>query len=498
MAGMDIRESPLLAALDLGSNSFRMELGRMHGGRYRRADYLKETVRLGGGLDADGRLTEAAIGRALECLERFKDRLSEAEPHRLRAVATQTLREARNRDEFLRRAERVLGHPIEVISGREEARLIFLGVALVQPSDARRLVVDIGGRSTEMVLGQGRRPGVAESFAVGSVSLSMRFFPEGVFTERAFRAAQIAAGAELEEGLGTFVPSAWDEVLGASGTVGAVAQVLAAAGVGDGRITLPGLQWCIERCLEAGTAQHLRLPSLREDRKAVIGGGLAILYTLLAQFRIAEMSATKGALRQGVIADMQQRADRRPRSFNGVRDGTILQLQRRFAVDKLQAGRVRDVALSLGSDLGLDDSALRELGWACGLHEIGMIVSHHDHHRHGTYIVAHADAAGFSQDELRRLASLVLAQRGRLGKVADLLSDERSACQVLALRLAALACHARGPAHPKALRASRDGRSVQLRWDARWAEPHPATLFLLKEERAHWAAASSLALTLES
>ena len=215
----DTRWPGQLAAIDMGSNSFRLEIAQLDQGCYRRVDYLKETVRLGGGLDANGLLTEEATTRGLACLARFAQRLQGFAPQQVRAVATQTLREARNRDAFLVRAQTVLGHPIEVISGREEARLIYAGVARLQPSHAPRLVVDIGGRSTEMILGHGRKALHAESFQVGSVSLSMRFFGDGRLSAEAFRAAQVAAGAELEEALEPFAPGHWREALGASGTV---------------------------------------------------------------------------------------------------------------------------------------------------------------------------------------------------------------------------------------------------------------------------------------
>ena len=232
-----------LAAIDMGSNSFRLEIGQLVDDRYRRIDYLKETVRLGGGLDAAGFLSEEAATRGLDCLARFASRLDGFASSQVRAVATQTLREAKNRNAFLARAQSTLGLPIEIISGREEARLIYSGVARLQPSNVQRLVIDIGGRSTEMILGRGDRPRRAESFQVGSVSLSMKYFPDGRFSERAFREAQIAAGAELEEAIGPFAPRHWREALGSSVTVGAVSQVLAASGQGDGTVTPEGLRW---------------------------------------------------------------------------------------------------------------------------------------------------------------------------------------------------------------------------------------------------------------
>ncbi len=286
-------DSGPLSAIDIGSNSFRLEIGQLRHGRYRRIDYLKDVVRLGAGLDDAGRLTESAVQRGLDSLQRFAARLHGFAPSYVRAVATQTLREASNRNAFLARAEQVLGYPVEIISGREEARLIYVGVATLQPSPKARLVIDIGGRSTEMILGQGATPNKTESFAVGSVSLSMRYFGDGRLDAAAFRAAQIAAGAEFEEALATFAPPHWQEAMGSSGTVGAVSEVLLAAGITDSGITSQALAWMIERCIAAGHVDLLQLPGLRADRRAVLPGGLAILYTLLP-FRHPHPVASQG------------------------------------------------------------------------------------------------------------------------------------------------------------------------------------------------------------
>lgn len=505
-----------LAAIDLGSNSFRLEIGQGGAGRgrYKRIDYLKETVRLGGGLDADGRLTEEAQLRGLACLARFAQRLHGFDARRVRAVATQTLREAKNRDAFLQRARQVLGHPIEVISGREEARLIFAGVARLQPSERPRLVIDIGGRSTEMILGQGRTPRVTESFQVGSVSLSMRFFPDGRFTAEAFRAAQIAAGAELEEALQPFGPGQWIEALGSSGTVGAVSQLLLANGVTDGAITPAGLRWCIETCLAAGHQDALDLPGLKPERRAVLGGGLSILYTLAMQFGIDALHPARGALRQGVIFDLAERleaaaapmARRVGRVARDMRDATVQELQRRFGSDPAQAGRVGRLALSLyrrvtrppaGAGGPGNGEALRELGWAAALHEIGMAVSHHDHHRHSAYLLAHADAPGFSQSQQRRVAELVLGHRGSLRKLEASLRHEGTLWSVLCLRLAALLSHARNdvPEHVAVLRRTPEGAALRIA--AEWADGHPRTMYLLGEEARAWERSGRMALRLD-
>ena len=488
-----------LAAIDLGSNSFRLEIGQLQQGRYRRIAYLKETVRLGAGLDADGHLTEAAMQRGLDCLAAFSARLAGFEPAQVRAVATQTLREARNRNAFLRRAEDVLHHPIEVISGREEARLIYAGVAHLQPSPDTRLVVDIGGRSTEMILGAGRQPRVAESFQVGCVSLSQRFFPEGRLTAEGFRGAQVAAGAELEEALQPFHRRLWTTALGSSGTAGAVAQILAASGRTDGRITPEGLRWLIERCIEAGHAQALELPGLKPDRRAVLPGGIAILYTLMANFDIDEMHAARGALRQGVIVDLHERLSAAVREAGGdMRDSAVQELQQRFGVDTAQAARVQGVALALFDGLvpEADPEWRRELAWACALHEIGLIVSHHDHHRHSAYLMAKADAPGFSQNQQLRLSNLLLGQRGGLRKLEAALDSEAFVGALMCLRLAVIKCHARGAVSERELSLRRWGREARLSFSDRWAATHPRTLYLLQQEAETWERTGPMRLVL--
>ena len=501
----------VLAAVDMGSNSFRLELAQLQNGRYKRIDYIKETVRLGAGLDADGKLTEDAVQRGISCLQGFAKRLEGFDATSVRAVATQTLREARNRNAFLLRAQEALGFAIEVISGREEARLIYTGVSFLQPSDEPCLVVDIGGRSTELILGQGRVPIAAESFGVGCVGLSMKFFPDGRLSIAAFRAAQVAAGAEFEEALRPFARTHWRQALGSSGTAGAVSQVLLAAGVSDGRITPEGLSWCIERAIDAGHVDSIDLPGLKAERRAVLPGGLAILYTLMTSFDIDELLPAKGALRQGVIIDLHERllthshAQARERPSDA-RDESVNQLQKRFGVDTAQAERVASVALTLYDQARRDTDAdadgpaqaRRELAWACALHEIGQMVSHHDHHRHSAYLLANVDAAGFSQSQQRRMSELVLGQRGGLRKMEQMLASEAFACQLLCLRLAVIKCHARGDVDHTQLSLRVRGREAALGYSKPWAEEHPRTVYLLGEEATVWERSGPLRLLLPS
>jgi exopolyphosphatase / guanosine-5'-triphosphate,3'-diphosphate pyrophosphatase len=309
----------------------------------------------------------------------------------------------------------------------------------------------------------------------------------------------VAAGAEFEEGLQSFAPSLWQQALGSSGTAGAVAGVLLAGGVTDGRITPQGLRWCIERCLKAGKVDAINLPGLRPERRAVLPGGLAILYTLATHFGIGALWPAKGALRQGVIIDLHERrlASQRQRPGD-VRDASVAELQRRFGVDTAQASRVAAVALAL-FDRAMPDAdaeTRRELAWGCALHEIGQMVSHHDHHRHSAYLMANIDAPGFSQSQQRRIGELLLGQRGGLRKIEPQLASETFAWQVLCLRVAAIKCHARGPADPQALVLRSHGRDAQIVHRPEWAERNPRTVFLLQEEVANWARSGPLRLAL--
>lgn len=496
-----------LVAVDMGSNSFRYEIGRVQDGQYERIAYEKESVRLGAGLDDNGNLTAEAMQRGLDCLARFGAKIRKFKPERVRAVATQTLREARNRDEFLRRGQEALGFPIEVIPGREEARLIYSGVSFLQPSSAARLVIDIGGRSTEMVLGQGREQRVAESFQLGSVSLSMAYFGRGELTASAFEQAGVAAGAALQEALVPFDPSHWTEVLGSSGTAGAVAQFLSLRGVSDGDITAEGLQWCVRQCIKVGHVDALPALGIKADRAPVIAGGLAILQTLMQLFRIERIVPARGALRQGVIVDLHDRLQgqalyaehQKAKQGAGetsalpqldVRDQAVALLQARYRCDLAQARRVSDLALALQMQVArLPHEEHRELGWAAALHEVGMAVSHHDHHRHTAYVLAHSDAPGFSQSQQRRVAQLTLGQRGRLRKVGDDLAHPAFRIQCLCLRLAVILCNARldAPEGSKSgVKLAQDGQNFSLKVTKKWALHHPQTLHLLRLECQEW------------
>ena len=481
-----------MAALDLGSNSFRLEIGRLDHGQIRRTEYLKETVRQGSGLDADRNLSAEAFQRGWDCLARFAERLAGIDKTRIRAVATQTLREARNREEFLARAKKILGFPIDVISGREEARLIYQGVAHMLPqSDERRLVVDIGGRSTEMIIGTSLQAQTMESYRVGSVAWSMKYFPNGQFTARAFEVAEIAAKAVLDEAVSVYRSSTWDVAYGSSGTIGAVCDVLTASGWPAGTVTRAGLDWLLDKLLKAQSADRLRLDGMKDDRRAVIGGGVSVLRAVFELLGIESMEAAQGALRHGVLYDLIDREH----DQTDVRSATVSRLAAKFDTDAVQAKRISQVASQLFKQACAGQSpkesarTQRKLHWAAQLHEIGSQISHSDYHKHGAYILDNADAPGFALPELHRLSQLVLGHRGKLRKLELNVDDSAFIDQLVCLRLAVILCHARRDPDLKGLSltsAAASERAFELRCRPGWAAAFPQSAYLLNEEVLAW------------
>lgn len=485
-----------LAAVDLGSNSFRLEIGRLEYGQIHRTEYLKETVRQGNGLDSERNLTPLAMQRGWECLARFGERLAGFDSAHVRAVATQTLREARNRDEFLAGAHRALGFPIDIISGREEARLIYQGVAHLLPqSDENRLVIDIGGRSTELILGSGLEARVTESYRVGSVAWSMKYFPDGSFTTGAFQTAEIAAKAVLDEALDTYRRSAWEIAYGSSGTVGAVCDVLAANGWPAGEVNRAGLDWLLDKLVRAQSADRVRLEGLKDDRRAVLGGGISVLRAVFNLLDIDTLHAAQGALRHGVLYDLLDREQ----SQTDHRSASVQRLARKFEVDINHATRVSRVANQLFAQIQPKTEATeisryqRKLDWAAWLHEIGTHVSHSDYHKHGAYILEHADAPGFALPELHRLSLLVLGHRGKLRKLEVDFNDEVFVKQLFALRLAVIFCHARREPDLAGISLQHQSagmRDIHLTCRAGWSENFPQSAHLLRQEALAWARTS--------
>lgn len=490
----------LLAAVDLGSNSFRLEIGRYENGQVQRVDYLKETVRQGGDLDEERNLKPEAIERGLKCLARFGETLKGFPKHHVRAVATQTLREAKNRDAFLKLAKKALGFDVEVISGVEEARLIYQGVSRLLPqSNEKRLVVDIGGRSTEFILGQHFNAETTDSLRVGSVAWSLKYFADGQLTEKSLQRAEIAAESFLDAVASTYQRNQWDVAYGASGTVGAVAEILGYAGFEEGKITREGLTWLRSQLIKAKTVDRLDLIGLKEDRKAVIGGGLSILIGVFDTLKLDTLTVAKGALRHGLLYDMMNEENDVPEDLC---DASITRLTTRFGVNMKHAKNVEKVALgffdaispsaqkSSPSSEMLTRTALEKprqiLSWAALSHEIGASISHSELQKHGAYILDNTELMGFSQSELHHLSLLVLGQCGKLRKIDVDFDDTQFITQLLALRLAVIFCHSRNMPVLKNVSLERAENIFLLSLPSAWQQAFPQTCYLLEEEILAW------------
>jgi len=480
----------MIAAVDLGSNSFHLQVARVVGDQIYPLDSLREPVRIGAGLTPDKRLDEPAQQRGLSALALFGERLRGMAPETVRAVGTNTLRVARNAREFLARAQDALGFPIDVVAGREEARLIYLGVAHgLPPSGERRLVVDIGGGSTEFIIGAGLDPIRLESLYMGCVSFSLRHFPDGRLTKANFRAAETAAGAELQTIRSAFQRGHWREAFGSSGTARAIAELLEWNGYTDSGITLEGMRELRAQMIRVGTIDRLdsrAIAGLRADRRPVIPGGLAIMLAAFEALDITHMAVASGAMRQGILYDMLGRFQ-----HHDMRESTVEQFRERYHADPAQAARVDALARSLLEQmLPVKDlttgTALQLLGWAARLHEIGISVAHSGYHKHGAYILRNADMPGFSRSEQARLATLVLAHRGSLDKMQGMLDRDEDIATVLALRLAALFHRSRVDAPPPLLEARFASGQCRLRVDPDWLAGNPLTAALLRDEIEQW------------
>lgn len=477
-----------VAAVDLGSNSFRLQVGRVVDDQIYPLDSLKEPVRLASGLNADKRLDAPSQTRALEALRRFGERLRGLDAGAVRAVATNTLRVAKNAGEFLPLAEDALGFPIEIIAGREEARLIYLGASHSLPTAGhKRLVVDIGGGSTEFIIGKRHQPQLMESLYMGCVGYTLRFFPDCRFDKKRLREAQVAAAKEIELIAHDYLRLGWKEAVGSSGSARAIADVLEMNKLnpgGEAGISREGLDRLCHLLVKAGSAEALDLPGVRSDRLPVLPGGVAIMSAILEELSIERMTYADGALRLGVLYDLLGRFH-----HLDMRDSTVGQFMRRYQVEADQAERVRATALAALDQLwegAADDSDRAFLGWAANLHEIGISVAHNAYHKHGAYILTYADMPGFSKKDQARLAMLVLGHRGKLEKLSTMPTGDSGWCLVLCLRLAVLLHRTRDDRALPAYRLQATSRGFELDLPADWLAQNPLTAAALSEEMAIW------------
>lgn len=478
-------EQGILAAVDLGSNSFRLQIARVVDDQIYLLDSLKETVRLAAGLSADKWLDDTAQARALEALSRFGERLRDLPRDAVRVVGTNTLRAAKNSLAFLEKAEHVLGFPIEVIAGREEARLIYLGVAHSLPATRdHRLVVDIGGGSTEFIIGSGLEPQLTESLYMGCVSYSLRFFPDGRIDKQTLKHARLAALNEVQAISLDFIRAGWTEAVGSSGTARVLAAILEQNGWGGQGITREGLGRLKAALLKAGQIDRLDLAGLPADRAQVLPGGFAIMEAIFEELGLERMQYVDGALREGVLYDLLGRFH-----HEDMREVTVRQFQRRYHVDMAQARRVCHLAEQLFRQLVPEQDGqggLLHLQWAARLHEIGISIAHVGYHKHSAYMIQNADMPGFSRVEQERLGRIVLAHRGKLAKVRGAITDPVDWAMVFSLRIAALLCRSRRPESLPEVHCQADASGFTLWLPALWLKAHPMTAAALQKEISEW------------
>lgn len=476
-----------VATIDLGSNSFHMIVARIDDGHLQVIDRIKEMVRLGEGLTENKSLRPDVAERALACLERFGQRLRGMPPENVWAVGTNTLRQVRPETGFLERAEAALGHSIDVISGREEARLVYLGVAHgLAAGTERRLVVDIGGGSTEVIVGEGFNAEVRESLHMGCVSMSQRWFSEDKITAKLMDKAELSGALEVRPVREQFRHAGWTRAVGSSGTIKAIATVVAAEGFCEDGISAESLLRLREALIAAGRISAISLKGLSDERRPVFVGGVAVLRSVFTNLGIGHMQVSDEALREGLIYEMMGRS-----RHEDVRERTVTALMRRFAVDRAQARRVQATALALFRQVtaawGMHDLEYpRFLGWAARLHEVGIIIAHSQYQKHGGYLLRNADLSGFTRQQQQLLSVMVQGHRRKF-PVTEFLALPRpiQACArhlCVLLRLAVLIHRGRTPnARPRPrLAVQSDG--LHLSFPAGWLDGHPLTRLELEQE----------------
>ena len=472
----------MYAAVDLGSNSFRLHIGKHDGDTIRVLKSVRDPIRLAAGLDANGNLTEAAMHSALTCLSNFRIMLAGYELEAVRVVATSAMRVARNGAVFLPLAEQAIGYPIEIISGEEEGRLIYMGVAnaLALPGE-RRLVLDIGGGSTELILGRGQDIERVESFSIGTVKQSLSFFIGGRVDAPSFEAAILSARSHFEDAAPPYHPQHWKSAYGSSGTIRTIADIIAKNNLGRGDLSGASLVALKQRFIEFGHVGKIDMPGLKPDRAGTVVGGLAILIALVRELDIEVITPIEAGLRMGVMWDLYLRSTKRDR-----REQSVQAYMQKFHVDEGRAQRVAEHALAMYQQLKpVSDGLGKYLRWSALLHEVGVAVSQTGYHKHAAYIVENADLPGFTTREQKTMSKLIMAQKGNLRKVGDSLAEPDFAKAVLALRLAILFMHARIEADFSELRLRMKNR-IELEIKRDWVAHHPTVSFWIEKEQELW------------
>lgn len=472
----------MFAAVDLGSNSFRLHIGVHDGASIRVLKSSRESIRLAAGLDQNGSLTVQAMQSAIGTLRRFNAILASFPLQAVRVVATSTFRVAKNAADFLPVAEQAIGYPIEIISGEEEGRLIYMGVACsVALASESRLVLDIGGGSTELILGRGSDIEHVESFGIGTIKQSLVFFPSGCIDAVTFDAAILSARSHFEDAAPPYHPDNWSIAYGSSGTMRAISDAILKNGLGNGELSHANLDALRRRLIGFGSIEKVDLVGLKPERTAVLVGGLSILIGVIQELGIPGIRPIAAGLRMGVMWDLYLRSTRRDR-----REQTVRDCLQRFHVVEKRANNVAAIAVALYRQLKPASDVLgKQLYWSALLHEVGLAVSQTDYHKHGAYLIEHADLPGFTTREQKSMSRLILAQKGNLRKVGDVLSTPDAAKAVLALRLAVMFMHSHIDLDVAALRLKMKNRiELDLRTD--WISRHPTISYWMEREVDCW------------
>ncbi len=484
------KQRQLIAAVDMGSSSFRMIVARVEElngqSQIYIIDTLREPVRLGAGLNAQKYLDDASQERALGALSRFGERLRSFKPGEVRAVATNAVRVARNAVEFIGKAEAALGFPIDVISGVEEARLVYCGVAHQLPiGQGKRLVVDIGGGSTEFIIGEDYEPDAMESLYIGCVSTAQQYFADGSISPRAMKNAVMAARKEVAVLRRQMLDMGWTHAIGSSGTARALAEICISNGFAQHGMSAEGLRLIREHVTAAGHLDNITLEGLKVDRLPMMPGGLAVMSAVFEELEIEHMDVTDGALRQGLLYDMLGRQHN-----EDMREITVAQFLHRYKIDSKHAGKVKVLAELLFKQLMKQLPELKEqlpmLHWAAMLHEIGLSIGHNGHHKHAAYILSNADMPGFSKREQQLLSTWVLAHNGKLGKVSDSANTAVQWAAPMCLRLAALFLRRREVEALPELKVKLLEQGIQMSVPKNWLITHPLTQYSLETEVEQW------------
>lgn len=479
----------LYAAVDLGSNSFHLVVSRYEHGEFVVLDRQREVVRLAGGLDEHNFLSNEVAEKAIQCLQKFGQLLRGIPSTRVRVVGTNALRRLKNKNRFLEKAEQALGHSIDIIAGREEARLIYLGVSKWSAiADESRLVIDIGGGSTEVIVGSGDTPQCRESLEMGCVVFSNQFFEDGELTKERFQQAKLAAELKLQPVIKQFRLVGWNKVIGCSGTMKSLALVADVSGVSGGIIKRNDLQNLLEQATEFGHIDKLKLPNLSNDRRPVFAGGLAILLALFEIFDIEQMSVSEIALREGVLYDLVGRS-----SAEDIRDVTVAAMLNRWAVETQQGQVVQQTALMIFDQVALDWDIqavlFRDtLSWSSLLHEVGLLISHDQYHKHGAYVVENADMAGFAKRDQHLLSALIIGHRSkfpldRFEQLPSVLVTPAKRVAII-LRIAVLLHRGRNNIQLDSLKVSVQGQQIKLSFANEFLQHNPLTEADLQQEQS--------------